>query len=451
MKALEIVFLIVLILFISGCVQTTTLPETQIEEPQIEETREDMQPDIPENIKEKVEELVISEPAVEENKFQIFNPILTYKGAYNGPLYATSEQVGSVDMDDYFKLLDRNGINFFIGMFAISGEPLAETLKSDEGLGYAVAAAQKHPHRIIPFFNPGLGGEEVELYVGDTLTRWYTNTLKATKRVMGSDFIRGFGEVETQEWSKGHDSPEVQQLIMLAKKNNIHFMFHPVASKTDDVENILKAYPNTTFLIHLFRSDLSKEKTEWVRMLKEYDNFYFSMNAAHIIHVNGNDIIYDYDTGNDAVSKQKLLSTLNREEENIIRSAISAYKPLVDAAPEKIMWGTEMGPEYSFDPEVFDRAVKISRFVIAGFDKEHQEAVGYKNALRVFGQGVVADPNINVLDTRSWQYCNDDQISSCDDACEIPDGDILTAEQETCFQNCLIKKQCRDSVEQDGN
>src|SRR3989344_3192968 len=113
------------------------------------------------------------------------------------------------------------------------------------------------------------------------------------------------------------------------------------------------------------------------------------------------------------------------------------------------MWGTEMGPEYSFGSEVFDRAVKISRFVLAGFDKEHKEAVAYKNALRVFGQGVVADPNIKVLDTSSWPDCNDDQMSSCDEPCEIPDGNSLTAEQEACFQNCLIEKQCRDVVEQD--
>ena len=98
----------------------------------------------------------IPEPVAEENKFQIFNPILTYEGAYNGPLYGTSEQVGSASMDSYFENLDRNGINFFIGMFGVSGEPAADTLISDQGLGEIIDAAQKHPNRIIPFFNPGI-------------------------------------------------------------------------------------------------------------------------------------------------------------------------------------------------------------------------------------------------------------------------------------------------------
>src|SRR3989338_3164110 len=84
------------------------------------------------------EEPIIAElePVVEKKEeFQIFNPVLTYEGAYNGPLYGTSEQVGSASMDSYFENLDRNGINFFIGMFGISGEPSADTLISDQGLG----------------------------------------------------------------------------------------------------------------------------------------------------------------------------------------------------------------------------------------------------------------------------------------------------------------------------
>ena len=113
------------------------------------------------------------------------------------------------------------------------------------------------------------------------------------------------------------------------------------------------------------------------------------------------------------------------------------------------MWGTEIGPEYAFDSQVFDRAVKASRFVIAGFDKEHQEAVGYKNALRVFGQGVTVDPGIKVLDTASWKDCTEAQMSSCDASCEIPDSDTLSAEQEVCHQDCLIGKQCKEVVEMD--
>ena len=395
-------------------------------------------------------------PVVEETKpaaseYSIIYPKLKYEGAYNGPLYGTSEQVGSASMDTYFELLDKNGINFFIGMFGISGEPLADTLVSDAGLGEVIAAAQKHPHRVIPFFNPGIGGEEVEKYLGEQLTGMYTQTLAASQKIVGKEFIRGFGEVETQEWGVRHNDARVLQLVSLAQRNDLNFMFHPVASKIDDVEKIIEAYPGTTFLIHMYREDLDDSKSQLIKILQEHDNLYFSIDAAHILFVDslGGDLVYVYDSANKQASIDKFISTFDSKEKTMTADAIKAYKPLVDAVPDKVMWGTEIGPEYAFDSKVFDRAVKISRFVIAGFNPEHQEAVGYKNALRVFGEGVVVDANIKVLDTSSWPDCTDDQISGCDTSCEIPDSDTLTAEQEACDRNCLIGKQCREVFEND--
>ncbi len=426
------------------------VPQETVEAP---ETIQEQQP-----AKEIIEKPIIAEEPViaelepvaeKKEEFQIFDPVLTYDGAYNGPLYGTSEQVGSASMDSYFELLDRNGINFFIGMFGISGEPSADTLISDQGLGEVIDAAQKHPYRIIPFFNPGIGGEEVEQYLGEELTGMYTNTLAASKTIAGNGFIRGFGEVETQEWSVRHNDPKVIQLIEIAKNNGINFMFHPVATKIDDVEKIVEAYPDTVFLIHMFREDLAKSTSKLIKIMQEHDNIYFSMDAAHIIHDNNMDIIYDYDSPNKQSSINKLVSTFDSKEKIMTKSAIQAYKPLVDAAPDKVMWGTEIGPEYAFDPKVFDRAVKISRFVIAGFDEEDREAVGYRNALRVFGQGVVADLNIKVIDTRSWPDCTDSQMGSCDTSCETPDSEFLTPEQEACFQNCLIGIQCKEVIEMD--
>jgi len=430
-------------MFILSC--TPQIPEVVEEASASPEVVAETAP-VVETPKEEVKEE--TKPA--EPEYSIIYPKLKYEGAYNGPLYGTSEQVGSASMDTYFQLLDKNGINFFIGMFGISGEPSTDALSSDIGLGEVIAAVQKHPRRVIPFFNPGIGGEEVEKYLGEQLTGMYTKTLAASQKIVGNEFIRGLGEVETQEWVVQHNDARVLQLVNLAQKNDINFMFHPVASKIGDVEKIIEAYPDTTFLIHMYREDLDKSKNQLVKMLQEHDNLYFSMDAAHILFTGGDDIIYTYDSTNKQSSIDKFVSTFESKEKTMIADAIKAYKPVVDAVPDKVMWGTEIGPEYAFDPQVFDRAVKISRFVIAGFDKEDQEAVGYKNALRVFGQGVVVDANIKVLDASSWPDCTAAQMSSCDASCDIPDSDLLTAEQEACFQNCLIGKQCKEVVEQDA-
>ena len=388
----------------------------------------------------------VKQAAGEETKFKIFQPRLTYPGAYNGPLYGTSEQVGAVSMDVYFEKLDRNGINFFIGMFPIFGNPKAGELMSDKGLGNVIDAAQKHPGRIIPFFNPGIGGEDVEKLVGATLTGWYSGTLSSSQAVAGKDFIKGFGEVETQEWGIRHNDARVLELVDIARKNKIAFMFHPVADKIEDVKEIIEAYPDTIFLIHMYREDLDNSKGELIKLLQEHNNLYYSIDAAHIIHVNGMDIIYDYDSRNKQSSINKFVAMYDNKEQSFINDAIKTYKPLVDAAPDKVVWGTEIGPEYAMNAEVFDRAVKASRLVIAGFAPEHQEGVGYKNALRAFGEGVIVDSNVKVIDTRAWGECSEEQIDGCDEECG---DDEMTPESDDCLVGCVIKLKCREVPEMD--
>src|SRR3989338_6833777 len=256
MKKEKIIVLSVIFLFILSCTsQAPTVAEetpADVPSPAVEEA----QPEAAVDTAPAVETpSVVEETEPAQSEYSITYPKLTYDGAYNGPLYGTSEQVGSASMDSYFVNLDRNGINFFIGMFGISGEPNADALISDQGLGEVIDAAQKHPYRIIPFFNPGIGGEEVEQYLGEKLTGMYRNTLTASQKIAGKGFIRGFGEVETQEWNARHNNLKVLQLINLAQRNNLHFMFHPIASKIDDVEKIVEAYPDTTFLIHMYRED----------------------------------------------------------------------------------------------------------------------------------------------------------------------------------------------------
>src|SRR3989338_7732016 len=297
--------LIMAVLFIYGCAQPPEAEQQPIEpeaaqegnsQQTIENTTE-AQEETQETITEKIhepekttteeiqkQEEVKTPEKQEEEAFQIFNASLTYPNAYNGPLYGTSEQVGGTGMDSYFELLDENGINYFIGMFAIFGEQGAGILTSDQNLGNVIRAAQRHPKRIIPFFNPGIGGEEIEEegLLKTSLLGWYNGTIWSSRGIVGDSFIRGFGEVETQEWSARHNDPKIIELIELAEGNGIGFMFHPVASKMGDVEKIIEAYPETVFLIHMFREDLDKGREQLIRMLKEHGNLYFSMDAAHI-------------------------------------------------------------------------------------------------------------------------------------------------------------------------
>ena len=106
-----ILSLLVIFLVILSCTPPT--PEVVEETPVAEVPAEVVAEPIVETEEEKEE----TKPAASE--YSIIYPKLKYEGAYNGPLYGTSEQVGSASMDTYFKLLDNNGINFFMGRLGI--------------------------------------------------------------------------------------------------------------------------------------------------------------------------------------------------------------------------------------------------------------------------------------------------------------------------------------------
>lgn len=439
MKKRFIVFALLLTLFLAACETAQQAPIEAVLQDAPEPANElgiPAQSNDTAPAPESPVQAVAPEP---KETFTIIQPTLTYPGAYNGPLYATSEQIGNgYPIKDYFANLNRNGVNWFIGFFTFESAPDADWLTTDSGLGYLITAVQKYPHRIIPYYNPGYGGEEVEPLVGSRLTTIYRTNLGAIKRITGSEFIRGLGEIETQEWRVAHNSDEVKQLFTLARTNGINAMYHPVAPKISQVDALAKEYPDITFIIHMYRSDLEQSRTQLIKILNDNHNVYYSIDAAHIAHSDGMDILYNYE------KSPGFIAEFDRSYARMLSDAVSDYKPLVTGAPDKIMWGTEAGPEYSFEPAVYNRLIKISRELIGKMPEEHQDAVGYKNALRAFGQGVVFNGTATIRDINSWPTCTDAQIDACDTECEIPDTDLLTAEQNACFEDCLIERQCID-------
>lgn len=474
MKNQFLLLFMLLVMMVSSCAPEASVPKEVLEDAE--------QPEVPEQPKENIESNAVADNPVEpqeqpvkevsvvepvqlpepveeqaaENELQLFDPVssLTYSGAYNGPLYATSEQIGNFpDKKSYMSNLKRNGVNFFIGMFTIFGKPSKETLVSHQGLGYVMDLVEKYPGMAVPFFGSGFGGEQLNPIVrdqGDTWVAMYTDVMDSYAPIVGEDFIKGFGEVETQEWSVRYTNPAIYKLIDVANENKKSFMFHPVASKLDDVKVIIERYPDTNFLIHMYREDLKNGQQKLITLMKTHDNLFFSIDAAHIIHYDENDILYSYYDEYGKNAKEKFMARVNSNHDSILNSAVAAYKPLVEAVPDKVMWGTEAGPAYSFDPEVYDLLIKVSREFIAKVtdDKDQQEALAYKNALRVFGPGVALNKEIKVINTDAWPMCNMADIDETCGYCGVSeDENDIRPEADACENACIVTMQCKDPLD----
>lgn len=444
---------LVLLLLLGACDQATdTTVEAELSEPAAQPQQE------PEPLAQEPAETPIEQPIEEETpeapvpqaqeSFQLIQPRLTYPGAYNGPLFDTSLQIGdSGDLEKYFENFDRNGMNFFIGYFSLDMPPTQESLHNQRGLGFLLDAVQKHPGRIVPYFSLSTPPEDIKKVYGSEFGRkWsaqFRQTLEASTGIAGQEIIRGFGEVEQFDFGALPNDKNLLMLYDIAAEKGVNVMFHPNDAEYDEVEDLLKRYPDTVFLIHMFRTDMMADRAKYIDLLRRYDNLYFSIDADHMMFSTNlkTGLLYAYEFKTVPEAKRLFLSDYAGEKEVLLAKAVQDYRPLIEAAPDKVMWGTEMGRAYTFEPEVYDKIIEFSRLFIGQLKPEHQEAFAYKNAQRVFGEGARMRVPVSVPDVTSWPECSKAQMEDCaseGDAC----GSMDSVNFIQCEASCHDEKRC---------
>lgn len=309
----------------------------------------------------------------------LIQPKLTYEGAYNGPLCDASSKMGdSAPLNLHIENMDRNGVTCFIAyVFAQEMQdlsPLAEPLK-------------KYPGRIIPFFASGLGGDEAEPLVGDKLTAKFEDGFQLAEKVLGKGVVKGIGEVETQQWALAHNDPKVLQLFDFANAHNLNVMFHPVPEKITQVGEIAQKYPDTKFLIHMYQQDFVESRSSVISLLKENKNLYFTIDIDHLLfdQAAGTGLLYKYQDDDLKTARDEFVKDFDSKYQTMLKNTLAIYKPLIEAAPDQVVVGSEMNIRYTYEPEVYDRMIKFVRLFIGSLDKSTQEKVAYQNTLGAFG------------------------------------------------------------------
>lgn len=161
-----------------------------------------------------------------------------------------------------------------------------------------------------------------------------------------------------------------------AAKENLFLMFHPTERQANDLEKMLSQYPNTKVILHGFESLNTGLVGKWLRT---YKNLYFTYDLAtmfdgYLYRVqNATDFISWYE----ANKKQYLTSVRNR------------LLPLLEAAPDQVMWGTDVVASWHTEPEVYNRLMEFSRDLIDSLPPQHRDNFAHDNAQRLFGSGIM--------------------------------------------------------------
>ena len=173
--------------------------------------------------------------------------------------------------------------------------------------------------------------------------------------------------------------PTMLELFEYAAVNDLVLMVHPEMDAVDDLRIALDRHPGADFLIHGLVDDFDRTQIAEVLMdlFRDHENLYFSVDANLML---GYDLM-NFETRN----KEQFLGNLRSESTyyRVLASALAFWKPIIEAHPTRMMWGTDLYYIWHYEPEVIHEIVRFGRDFIGGLTPEVQEMFGYRNALRM--------------------------------------------------------------------
>jgi predicted TIM-barrel fold metal-dependent hydrolase len=209
-------------------------------------------------------------------------------------------------------------------------------------------------------------------------------------RRLGRDLRALYGEKGAAFWGIGEwkpqtkpypafDSKRYTPLWELSADLDIPVMFHPKASQEGTVEPALQSHAETTFILHGhqmlgFGKDGPGLGPTLPRLLREYDNLYWQMDVG--VMLNGTLIRLG--------SSSEFLGWYDSNASQLIEIYQQVLPKLLEAAPERVMWGTDIAQHWNLKDETFSVLIDFTEKVLEGVSKEHRAPYKRQNARQLF-------------------------------------------------------------------
>jgi hypothetical protein len=196
----------------------------------------------------------------------------------------------------------------------------------------------------------------------------------------------GFGEfaLYREELSGTNLTGEPWTTIFeFAGNHNLFIMIHLGLNQSDrsGLEEMLYKFPNTKVIIHGFEQG----GQGFAELLKKHQNLYFTLDTATLMKLGinrpGKHLMYPDNNG----SAQQFLSEYSENKQNLLLQATNEWEWVILAAPDRVMWGTDVSFKWHTDKEVYRRLIEFSKEFIKSLPIEVQNKYAYENAVRLFG------------------------------------------------------------------
>ena len=184
----------------------------------------------------------------------------------------------------------------------------------------------------------------------------------------------GFGEVgdsPTEPINPPPDSDIYTGDFEVVRDHGMVVYFHVGEGHQENMARALQRFPETKFIVH---GDGVRPYIDG--LMDQYPNIYFTFNNIF------EELVPVFRFGEKAV----FVSDLKQDWDRLLDTALEEFKPLINAHPDRYMWGTDRGDiVWGYDEEVGQLLTEYARAFIGRFDPVIQEKIAYKNAERLIG------------------------------------------------------------------
>lgn len=273
-------------------------------------------------------------------------------------------------------LLGKNGVSWALSFYPLS--PLARPAAAP-----AAPVANGARDRVIPLVAPG------PFFIQG---QWTETALRSNLRPAW--VMEGFGEIawyRPEYQGATFDGQLMQAVLRAVGAMNGVVMVHPTGDpigrrmSLEEIEPAVRAYPNIVFLFH----GGPRTFDDLVRPLaSRYPNVYMSWDVGPWVFAGGpwggNLLEPDPQGSGSAESFVAAVHQIGRER--ILANALQKSLPRIGSAPDRVLWGTDLGLPWHFEEPARSLIMEMARQFIGRLPAEVQEAYAFRNAHRVFSR-----------------------------------------------------------------
>jgi predicted TIM-barrel fold metal-dependent hydrolase len=303
-------------------------------------------------------------------------PRYAVAAGYDGPLFDTHLHFDNDGFADRVAPLMRtHGVSTSVFFASASAGQLKDDIEEIE------EALRDYPGMFVPFFHANPKS---------------TDDLNADhlQRVVDSTDVqfKGFGETALYQppWlSSRFDGPEFQGMYEFAVRNDLVVMMHPRDMQMSEVRNVLTRHPGLKLLLHGVARDIL---TDLPGMLAEFPNLYFTLDTSTLTITDLRIDEFGVPLFSDPLmfsprGKDGLMETLPPQSQQVAEKQMELWLPLIEAAPDKVMWGTDVALDWHADRDTYSVLIDFSRRFINLLPEDLRDAYAFGNAERLFGSG----------------------------------------------------------------